>query len=165
MRAVFVTGHGVRCSGDSWSHHSYISEQGHACDYEALCQMWIFHLRYIYGGHFDGLVLPSILFCSIAKRPFLCAVCFGAWYLFAKACQWMPCILLSWHSKNCTCSLVRLPYYVSHLRSVLELDVKATCFLFSWQPAVLVVLFSVLIRIFIAVNKQNHHHNSYKEHT
>lgn len=67
-------------------------------------------------------------------------MCFGAWYLLVKACQWMPCILLSWHSKNCTCSLVQLPYYVSHLRSVLELDVKATCFLFSCQPAVLVVL-------------------------
>lgn len=56
-------------------------------------------------------------FAQQGKRPFLCAVSFSAWYPLVRACQWMACILLNWRSKNCTCSLVLLPYSsVSHLR-------------------------------------------------
>lgn len=76
-------------------------------------------------------------FAQQGKRPLLCAVWSGAWCPLVQACQWMSCILLNWHSKNCTCSLVLLPCSsVSHFRSGLELDVKATCFLFSWQPLI-----------------------------
>lgn len=140
-RAVFVTGHWARCSDDAWSHHSHICEQGHACDYEALGPIWV--------STWDTLTVAILMvwcyllssFAQQGKRPFMCAVCFGAWYPLVTACHCMACILLYWRSKNCTCSLVLLPYTsVSHLRSVLELDVKAMCFLLSLQPAVLVVL-------------------------
>lgn len=56
------------------------------------------------------------LFSSFAqqeKRPFLCAVCLGAWYPLVTACQWMARILLNWRSKNCTCSLGLLMWVIS----------------------------------------------------
>lgn len=91
MKTVLVTGLWTRYIRDSWSHDGNIYKQGHVCDYEALSQVWVYHLGYIIVGHFSFLVLFSDLFCWI-ERDHPCVWCD---LVNVKACEWMSCILLN----------------------------------------------------------------------